>query len=69
MNDSESSAVGSIQLWLVALNYHVPTCLNIYCFPSSITIGEVFKLACQLNEAGYSLYSSLGAMAIAFTLA
>ncbi|MDN3650832.1 hypothetical protein QWZ13_18145 [Reinekea marina] len=28
-----------------------------------------FKLDCQLNEAGYSLYPSLGAMTIAYMLA
>ncbi|MFQ3281018.1 MAG: hypothetical protein ACI9S6_001359 [Reinekea sp.] len=28
-----------------------------------------FKLVCQLNEAGYSLYPSLGAMTIAYKLA
>ncbi|MDN3650049.1 hypothetical protein QWZ13_14105 [Reinekea marina] len=28
-----------------------------------------FKFGCQLNEAGYSLYPSLGAMTIAYKLA
>ncbi|MDN3650063.1 hypothetical protein QWZ13_14175 [Reinekea marina] len=28
-----------------------------------------FKIGCQLNEAGFSLYPSLGAMTIAYKLA
>ncbi|MDN3650101.1 hypothetical protein QWZ13_14370 [Reinekea marina] len=58
----------------MALNYHVPACLIIYCFPSSFAFDAAFRLdalkfGCQLNEAGYSLYPSLGAMAIAYKLA